>query len=67
MMEVADPDAVHAVRNFIKKELAVQLKDDLLAAVSGTSQVATVSVPKSLAFGLFKFMPLVLPPSSIYP
>lgn len=33
MMEVADPDAVHAVRNFIKKELAVQLKDDLLAAV----------------------------------
>lgn len=34
MMEVADPDAVHAVRNFIKKELALQLKDDLLAAVT---------------------------------
>ncbi|RLM61640.1 puromycin-sensitive aminopeptidase [Panicum miliaceum] len=34
MMPVADPDAVHAVRNFIKKELALQLKDDLLAAVT---------------------------------
>ncbi|KAM0869022.1 hypothetical protein ACQ4PT_040932 [Festuca glaucescens] len=34
MMPVADPDAVHAVRTFIKKELAIQLKDDLLAAVS---------------------------------
>ncbi|RCV32358.1 hypothetical protein SETIT_6G252600v2 [Setaria italica] len=34
MMAVADPDAVHAVRNFIKKELASQLKDDLLAAVT---------------------------------
>ncbi|KAG2580776.1 hypothetical protein PVAP13_6NG363600 [Panicum virgatum] len=34
MMAVADPDAVHAVRNFIKKELALQLKDDLLAAVA---------------------------------
>ena len=48
MMEVADPDAVHVVRNFIKKELALQLKDDLLAAVSGTGQVATISVPKNL-------------------
>lgn len=38
MMAVADPDAVHAVRNFIKKELALQLKDDLLAAVSGIQQ-----------------------------
>lgn len=47
MMEVADPDAVHAVRNFIKKELALQLKDDLLAAVSGTDQVATISVQKT--------------------
>jgi aminopeptidase N len=37
MMAVADPDAVHTVRNFIKKELALQLKDDLLAAVSGTN------------------------------
>ncbi|XP_039855049.1 puromycin-sensitive aminopeptidase [Panicum virgatum] len=34
MMAVADPDAVHAVRNFIKKELALQLKDDLLVAVA---------------------------------
>mgnify|MGYP003702014935 CR=1 FL=1 len=36
MMPVADPDAVHAVRTFIKKELALQLKDDLLSTVSGT-------------------------------
>uniref|UniRef100_A0A0D9XAY8 Protein DETOXIFICATION n=1 Tax=Leersia perrieri TaxID=77586 RepID=A0A0D9XAY8_9ORYZ len=34
MMPVADPDAVHAVRSFIKKELALQLKDDLLLAVT---------------------------------
>ncbi|VAI16912.1 unnamed protein product [Triticum turgidum subsp. durum] len=34
MMSIADPDAVHAVRTFIKKELAFQLKDDLLAAVT---------------------------------
>ncbi|XP_006659709.1 puromycin-sensitive aminopeptidase isoform X2 [Oryza brachyantha] len=34
MMPVADPDAVHAVRTFIKKELALQLKDDLLSTVS---------------------------------
>ncbi|XP_062195376.1 puromycin-sensitive aminopeptidase [Phragmites australis] len=34
MMAVADPDAVHAVRTFVKKELAFQLKDDLLAAVT---------------------------------
>ncbi|KAK3122447.1 hypothetical protein QOZ80_8BG0669690 [Eleusine coracana subsp. coracana] len=34
MMAVADPDAVHTVRTFIKKELALQLKDDLLAAVT---------------------------------
>ncbi|XP_062191518.1 puromycin-sensitive aminopeptidase-like [Phragmites australis] len=34
MMAVADPDAVHAVRTFIKKDLAFQLKDDLLAAVT---------------------------------
>lgn len=33
MMEVADPDAVHAVRTFIKKELALQLKADLLRTV----------------------------------
>ncbi|KAF3335752.1 Puromycin-sensitive aminopeptidase [Carex littledalei] len=34
MMPVADPDAVHAVRTFIRKELAVQLKQELLAAVA---------------------------------
>ncbi|KNA03949.1 hypothetical protein SOVF_204310 [Spinacia oleracea] len=33
MMAVADPDAVHAVRTFIKKELALQLKTDLLRTV----------------------------------
>jgi Domain of unknown function (DUF3458_C) ARM repeats len=34
MMQVADPDAVHAVRTFIRKELALQLKQEFLAAVS---------------------------------
>jgi len=34
VMPVADPDAVHAVRTFIRKELAVQLKQELLAAVA---------------------------------
>ncbi|KAF0898438.1 hypothetical protein E2562_007274 [Oryza meyeriana var. granulata] len=34
MMPVADPDAVHAVRSFIKKELALQLRDDLLSTVT---------------------------------
>ncbi|MQL77478.1 hypothetical protein Taro_009889 [Colocasia esculenta] len=33
LMEVADPDAVHAVRCFIKKELALQLKEELLSTV----------------------------------
>ncbi|XP_056692596.1 puromycin-sensitive aminopeptidase-like isoform X2 [Spinacia oleracea] len=33
MMEVADPDAVHAVRTFIRKELALQLKTDFLRTV----------------------------------
>lgn len=34
LMEVADPDAVHAVRCFIKKALALQLKEEFLIAVS---------------------------------
>lgn len=34
MMEVADPDAVHAVRCFIKKELAIQLKNEFLSTVT---------------------------------
>jgi aminopeptidase N len=34
MMQVADPDAVHAVRTFIRKQLALQLKQQFLAAVS---------------------------------
>lgn len=33
MMEVADPDAVHAVRTFIRKEIASQLKSDFLNTV----------------------------------
>ncbi|GLT69013.1 hypothetical protein SLA2020_411990 [Shorea laevis] len=33
MMEVADPDAVHAVRTFIRKQLALELKAELLTTV----------------------------------
>eukprot|EP00262_Sarcandra_glabra_P013014 TRINITY_DN34_c0_g1_i2.p1 TRINITY_DN34_c0_g1~~TRINITY_DN34_c0_g1_i2.p1 ORF type:complete len:888 (+),score=166.95 TRINITY_DN34_c0_g1_i2:279-2942(+) len=33
MMEVADPDAVHAVRLFIRKQLALELKEDFLRLV----------------------------------
>lgn len=33
MMTVADPDAVHAVRTFIRKQLASELKEDLLITV----------------------------------
>ncbi|XP_071733838.1 puromycin-sensitive aminopeptidase-like isoform X2 [Rutidosis leptorrhynchoides] len=33
MMEVADPDAVHAVRSFIKKQLAFELKQEFLNLV----------------------------------
>ncbi|XWS48912.1 hypothetical protein CRYUN_Cryun13aG0117500 [Craigia yunnanensis] len=33
MMEVADPDAVHAVRTFIRNELASQLKSEFLSTV----------------------------------
>lgn len=33
MMEVADPDAVHAVRTFIRKQLANALKAEFLTAV----------------------------------
>ncbi|GMJ04784.1 hypothetical protein like AT1G63770 [Hibiscus trionum] len=33
MMEVADPDAVHTIRTFIRKELASQLKSELLSTV----------------------------------
>nr|XP_051181292.1 uncharacterized protein LOC127295386 isoform X2 [Lolium perenne] len=32
MMPVADPDAIHASPTFIKKDLTIQLKDDLAAA-----------------------------------
>ncbi|KAL5718632.1 membrane alanyl aminopeptidase [Ranunculus cassubicifolius] len=33
MMEVADPDAVHAVRSFIRKQLASELKPEFLSTV----------------------------------
>ncbi|XP_004298814.1 PREDICTED: puromycin-sensitive aminopeptidase isoform X2 [Fragaria vesca subsp. vesca] len=33
IMEVADPDAVHAVRTFIRKQLAQELKAELLSTV----------------------------------
>ena len=33
MMEVADPDAVHAVRSFIRKQLTKELKEELLTTV----------------------------------
>lgn len=33
MMEVADPDAVHAVRTFIRKQLAQELKEELISTV----------------------------------
>ncbi|KAJ9147935.1 hypothetical protein P3X46_030048 [Hevea brasiliensis] len=33
MMEVADPDGVHAVRTFIRKQLASELKSELLTTV----------------------------------
>lgn len=35
MMGVADPDAVHAVRTFIRKQIASELKEELLNAVWG--------------------------------
>ncbi|KAI5655461.1 hypothetical protein M9H77_32648 [Catharanthus roseus] len=34
MMEVADPDAVHAVRSFIRKQLASELKEEFISTVS---------------------------------
>lgn len=33
MMEIADPDAVHAVRTFIRKQLASELKEEFLSTV----------------------------------
>lgn len=33
MMEVADPDAVHAVRSFIRKQLAFELKQEFITLV----------------------------------
>ncbi|KAK8935102.1 hypothetical protein KSP39_PZI013278 [Platanthera zijinensis] len=33
LMEVADPDAVHTVRTFIRRQLALQLKEEFLSTV----------------------------------
>lgn len=33
MMEVADPDAVHAVRTFTRKQLASELKAEFISTV----------------------------------
>ena len=33
MMEVSDPDAVHAVRTFIRKRLASELRAEFLSTV----------------------------------
>ena len=33
MMKVADPDAVHSVRSFIRKQLASELREELLNTV----------------------------------
>lgn len=33
LMDVADPDAVHIVRTFIRKQIAFELKEELLHTV----------------------------------
>ncbi|XP_022736039.1 puromycin-sensitive aminopeptidase isoform X3 [Durio zibethinus] len=43
MMEVADPDAVHAVRTFIRKELALQLKSEFLSTVQNNRSSEDIS------------------------
>ncbi|CAI0414556.1 unnamed protein product [Linum tenue] len=37
MMKIADPDAVHAVRSFIRKQLAAELRAELLNTVKNNS------------------------------
>ncbi|KAK1266183.1 hypothetical protein QJS04_geneDACA000378 [Acorus gramineus] len=37
LMEVADPDAVHAVRTFIRKQLALQLKQEFISTVKNNT------------------------------
>ncbi|KAJ4832982.1 Puromycin-sensitive aminopeptidase [Turnera subulata] len=41
MMDVADPDAVHAVRSFIRKQLASELKAELLSTVESNRSSET--------------------------
>ncbi|KAK1260755.1 hypothetical protein QJS04_geneDACA002053 [Acorus gramineus] len=38
LMEVADPDAVHAVRSFIRKQLALQLKMEFVSTVKNNTR-----------------------------
>lgn len=42
MMEVADPDAVHAVRTFIRKQLASELKEDFINTVCISSYIVSL-------------------------
>lgn len=50
MMEVADPDAVHTVRTFIRKQLAAELKEELLNTVCATLFISYVIQRISFAF-----------------
>ncbi|KAH7662914.1 Peptidase M1 alanine aminopeptidase/leukotriene A4 hydrolase protein [Dioscorea alata] len=60
MMKVADPDAVHAVRTFIKKQLALELKQEFLATVkSNSSDEPYVFDHQSLARRALKNIALV--------
>lgn len=46
IMEVADPDAVHAVRTFVRKQLAHELKEELLSTVCSFLINLPQSTPK---------------------
>ena len=50
LMEVADPDAVHAVRSFIRKELARQLNEEFLSTVSQFCLKSTLTITQVNAF-----------------
>lgn len=44
LMHVADPDAIHTVRRFVIKEIAANLRQELLKVVSLFSMTFYVSV-----------------------
>ena len=50
MMDIADPDAVHAVRSFIRKKLAHDLKEDLLSTVNFLMIPQTIAMRASFSF-----------------